>query len=134
MEDPKNFPGAMVLSRVRGNHEYDWRSHPGLLSPLVMKGKIMKFVSGRVTLPETNFIISIYAPFPVQNIETNFQKLFTRELRLSFTLFDVDLADFPQLEAIEVIGFEERITKDEVRQTLKTIKTNKTPGIRTKCT
>ena len=67
-----------------------------------------------------------------------FRKLFTMEPILCSAQFNVYLAVFPRLEAMEVDEYEKPITKDEIRQALKTVETDKTPGIDgtvlTKCT
>ena len=58
-----------------------------------------------------------------------YQDLFTREPGLSSSQFDTYLADFPRLTETEAAGCEGRITEDEVREALKTVGKNKTPGI-----
>ena len=58
-----------------------------------------------------------------------YQDLFTREPGLSSARFDAYLADFPRLEETEAAGCEGPITEDEIRQALKSVGTDKTPGI-----
>ena len=58
-----------------------------------------------------------------------FLQLCTREPGLSSAQFDAYLADFPRLEATEAAGCEGPITEVEIRQALRTVGTDKTPGI-----
>ena len=58
-----------------------------------------------------------------------FLKLFTREPGLSSAQFDTYLADFPRLSATEAAGCEGRIKEEEIRDALKSVGRNKSPGI-----
>ena len=58
-----------------------------------------------------------------------FLKLFTREPGLSSAQFDTYLANFPRLSATEVAGCEGRIEEEEIRESLKSVGLEKSPGI-----
>ena len=58
-----------------------------------------------------------------------FLKLFTREPGLSSAQFDTYLADFPCLSATEAAGCEGRIKEEEIREALKSVELDKSPGI-----
>ena len=64
-----------------------------------------------------------------EEFRSYFQDLFTREPGLDPVQFDTYLADFPRLEATEAAGCEGRIREDEVREVLRTVGLDKTPGI-----
>ena len=57
------------------------------------------------------------------------KKLFTREPGPSSDQFDTYLVDFPRLSATEAAWCEVHITKDEARQTLKTVGIDRSPVI-----
>ena len=58
-----------------------------------------------------------------------FLKLFTREPELSGAQFDTYRADFPRLSVTEAAACEGCITEDEVRQAVKSVGLDKSPGI-----
>ena len=58
-----------------------------------------------------------------------FLKLFTREPGLSSVQFNTYLADYPRLSVTEAAGCEERIKEGEIRETLKLIGLDESPGI-----
>ena len=58
-----------------------------------------------------------------------FQKLFTREPELSRAQSDTYLADFPRLSVTKAAGWEGGIKEDEIREALKSVGLDKSPGI-----
>ena len=58
-----------------------------------------------------------------------FLKLFTREPGLSSAQFNTNLTVFPHLSATEAAGCEDCIMEDEVREALKSVGSNMSPGI-----
>ena len=64
-----------------------------------------------------------------KGVSAVFPKAFTRETGLSSAQFHTYLADFLRLSATEAAGCESRITEDEVREALKSVGLDKSPGI-----
>ena len=58
-----------------------------------------------------------------------FVKLFTREPELTSAQFNTYLADFPRLSATEAAGCEVRIKEEGIREALKSVRLDKSPGI-----